>query len=191
MSRKARVRRRRWFYVWMLPLVWTLASFAGVYYPGDEYGLWCIGSLAGIWIIFVVENLDRGWRLLPCVLAVGALSVALVGLLLDLLRTPRRWWLILWPVTALAICTASIASFPSYQRAMSKNGSLQAYVFFSMNAGLYVTCAILLLVMPVWRLLHRRPPPGHCANCGYNLTGNVSGRCPECGQTLPGEVSQT
>lgn len=25
------------------------------------------------------------------------------------------------------------------------------------------------------------PPPGCCRNCGYNLTGNVSGRCPECG----------
>jgi len=27
-----------------------------------------------------------------------------------------------------------------------------------------------------------RIPPGHCAGCGYNLTGNVSGRCPECGR---------
>ena len=24
-------------------------------------------------------------------------------------------------------------------------------------------------------------PRGHCATCGYNLTGNVSGVCPECG----------
>ncbi len=32
---------------------------------------------------------------------------------------------------------------------------------------------------------HNQPkplPPRHCRNCGYNLTGNVSGRCPECGQ---------
>ncbi len=28
----------------------------------------------------------------------------------------------------------------------------------------------------------RRIPPGFCQNCGYNLTGNVSGRCPECGE---------
>jgi hypothetical protein len=27
----------------------------------------------------------------------------------------------------------------------------------------------------------RRPPPGHCRNCGYDLTGNLSGACPECG----------
>ena len=31
-----------------------------------------------------------------------------------------------------------------------------------------------------WRRQRRRPP-GHC-QCGYDLTGNVSGRCPECGE---------
>ena len=28
----------------------------------------------------------------------------------------------------------------------------------------------------------RRPKPGHCRKCGYDLTGNVSGVCPECGR---------
>jgi hypothetical protein len=28
----------------------------------------------------------------------------------------------------------------------------------------------------------RRRWTGHCASCGYNLTGNVSGVCPECGE---------
>ncbi len=28
----------------------------------------------------------------------------------------------------------------------------------------------------------RRPKPGHCRRCGYNLTGNTSGICPECGE---------
>ncbi len=28
---------------------------------------------------------------------------------------------------------------------------------------------------------HRQGRPGHCAACGYNLTGNTTGRCPECG----------
>ncbi len=33
-----------------------------------------------------------------------------------------------------------------------------------------------------WR--DRRFPTGHCENCGYDLTGNVSGRCPECGNAI-------
>jgi hypothetical protein len=43
---------------------------------------------------------------------------------------------------------------------------------------------ILLLALPTATLWYRdrRPPKGHCQNCGYNLTGNVSGRCPECGE---------
>jgi len=27
----------------------------------------------------------------------------------------------------------------------------------------------------------RRPLAGHCEQCRYDLTGNVSGVCPECG----------
>lgn len=32
-------------------------------------------------------------------------------------------------------------------------------------------------------LLARRPT-GACLECGYNLTGNLSGRCPECGAAI-------
>jgi len=31
-----------------------------------------------------------------------------------------------------------------------------------------------------WRR-HRRRRRGHCARCGYDLHGNLSGVCPECG----------
>ena len=33
-------------------------------------------------------------------------------------------------------------------------------------------------------MLARRRPTNLCAECGYNLTGNVSGRCPECGTSI-------
>jgi hypothetical protein len=45
---------------------------------------------------------------------------------------------------------------------------------------------LVLVAMPtglLWRR-NRRPPPGHCPHCGYNLTGNVSGVCPECGRRI-------
>jgi hypothetical protein len=35
--------------------------------------------------------------------------------------------------------------------------------------------------------LRPRYPAGHCQQCGYNLTGNVSGRCPECGCSVDGQ----
>jgi hypothetical protein len=36
------------------------------------------------------------------------------------------------------------------------------------------------LVRDAWTA-RRRPRPGFCRQCDYDLTGNVSGRCPECG----------
>jgi hypothetical protein len=42
------------------------------------------------------------------------------------------------------------------------------------------------LALPSWRLWQRgrRPPPGHCGGCGYDLMGNTSGVCPECGRLV-------
>ena len=43
--------------------------------------------------------------------------------------------------------------------------------------------ATLIPTALAWRRL-RRPVPGHCRKCGYNLTGNVTGKCSECGTTF-------
>lgn len=52
--------------------------------------------------------------------------------------------------------------------------------------------AITALVWSPWLhrrwLIRRRPPPGHCVSCGYDLTGNVSGRCPECGASVAEDI---
>ena len=51
----------------------------------------------------------------------------------------------------------------------------------------------LLIVALVTASLHwraRRFPLDHCQNCGYDLTGNVSGRCPECGTPVPGTFAE-
>ena len=42
----------------------------------------------------------------------------------------------------------------------------------------------LVLLIPtllLWRRDRRKPRPGFCRRCDYDLTGNTSGRCPECG----------
>lgn len=58
-----------------------------------------------------------------------------------------------------------------------------------------VPCCVFILLMPwivaagiAWQ---RKPahPAGHCHQCGYDLTGNVSGICPECGTPIPTPAS--
>jgi hypothetical protein len=51
--------------------------------------------------------------------------------------------------------------------------------------GLFVFAAFPTTLL--WWFDRRRFPPGHCQNCGYNLTGNVSGICPECGTPVKRE----
>jgi hypothetical protein len=41
-----------------------------------------------------------------------------------------------------------------------------------------------------WPKREQKTPINFCGQCGYNLTGNVSGVCPECGWELPEEVKQ-
>ncbi len=44
---------------------------------------------------------------------------------------------------------------------------------------------LVVLAIPtafLWHRDRRRIPPGHCRQCGYDLTGNESGKCPECGE---------
>ena len=44
----------------------------------------------------------------------------------------------------------------------------------------WATVLVLLTSIFIWR--RTRPyPPGHCPECNYDLTDNISGVCPECG----------
>jgi hypothetical protein len=66
---------------------------------------------------------------------------------------------------------------------------------FSFTDGRVENLGVQDVVVPYWFLVatataatiasaersSRRPPPGCCPHCAYDLTGNVSGVCPECG----------
>ena len=58
------------------------------------------------------------------------------------------------------------------------------------KASIPLWALLLISTVPTllaWRRL-RRPLPGHCRKCGYDLTGNVTGVCSECGKDVEGKV---
>lgn len=65
---------------------------------------------------------------------------------------------------------------------------------YALNTTILLTAVygvfILGDVVPIRRTL-KKLPLGHCASCGYNLTGNVSGRCPECGVPVTEEDNES
>ena len=56
------------------------------------------------------------------------------------------------------------------------------------NGGVYIPLWIpfLAILMPslIGWVRSRRPPPGQCQDCSYDLTGNESGVCSECGTKI-------
>ncbi len=60
-------------------------------------------------------------------------------------------------------------------------------VVFGFAAYGSVSLALMSSIVYVRMRFWPRYPPGHCVECGYDLTGNVSGVCPECGISLTDE----
>jgi hypothetical protein len=149
------VGRRRWFFVWYLPVVWTTVAWSNFYHPGDEYGGFAASSLAGLWILLVFDFSGNINQAFPPVLLAGAATVSIFGWLLDKLRAPRPLWGVLFAVVAVSLFCWSFFSFPSVERALAKNGSYEAYILPSMNLGLYAATLASLAGTGLFRFAQR------------------------------------
>jgi hypothetical protein len=165
-------------------MLWTATVLPATKYSGDEYGMLFVGAIAGTWVLMLFGDFGGFWTSVAVVIALGVFILALLGWAMDAVRVPRRAWWLPWPILAAIICVWTICSYPSYERAISKNGSLQTYVLFSMNFALYLTALGLLALTPLVGWNRYRPAVGICPRCRYDLTGNLSGVCPECGEPV-------
>jgi len=150
------MRNRHTFFVWVLPLIWGIASYAHSYHTGDEHAMYIISCIAGTWIHFFVrlpgDVHDVSFRLLTTV--AGAVPFAIAGMLMDLIRSRPSRWAIVFMTAMLLIFATMLRSYPSLQRAISKNGSLWTYILSATVLALYVSVILCMLgngLARLWR----------------------------------------
>ena len=152
-AKSASRRRFRWLFVWLVPLVWVAGSFLNALEPGDEYMLWGVGSFAGTWIYAFVNASGSFWANVASPLLVGAIVMALAGLLLAWLRASITVLVVIFAIVAASVALTSIAAHPSIARAIAKHGSLAAYWFFGAVYGWTIAVGLTIVGTAAWRLL--------------------------------------
>lgn len=137
--------RPRHLFLVLIPFLSAAITAVSFRYPGDEYGLWGVGALPGLWLTLFVGDGSPGWGF-GVALAGGITAMAMLGAVLDKLRAPWVPWYALWVVAAGLLCATMLAPYPSWARAMSKNGSFQDYALSSLNMGLTLSTAATIVV---------------------------------------------
>lgn len=112
---------------------------------------------------------------------VTPIRVALFGALLGVVADQgvvthwKVFFRLSFPGSYLANSIQGYALHPSLE-----TGALNA-MFYALVGFLAGTIWCKRHVPLNWARSRKRSQPGHCSNCDYDLTGNVSRVCPECG----------
>jgi hypothetical protein len=141
------MKRYKIFFLIVLPVLWMTTSLLSFLFPGDEYAMYAIGSFAGTWINMIFNFRDIHNPLIPVSIAItGGIIMMAFGYIMDRLRIREMLWSILFMMSSVTIFVLSIKSFPNVKRALAKNGSWWAFIFFSICFGIYPSVLLSLLV---------------------------------------------
>lgn len=132
-----------WIYVAAFPAAWFVAARYSIHHPGDEYAMAVVGlvPLCG-WAAHLIGHHGEPMKGIAIFSLAGLVPAAMYGWAMD--RARVKWWVFLSLVTIgiVGLTVLELSQYPSYQRAMSKNGSLTAY-----------TSAAALLTLPLAAIL--------------------------------------
>ncbi len=150
-------KKRRWFFVWLIPLLWEGVSLGARFHSGDEHGLLVIGGMAGFWICFFIESARSiDFPALWPVFLTGGIVMAICGSVMDLLKVSRKLWLCIFVACIAAVFGLVWMSFPSFEEMRWKHGSVLAIVLFSANFSLYASFLITSVAAAVRNMTARR-----------------------------------
>lgn len=148
---------RRQFVVALPVLFLTIAIFS-YRHPGDEYGHFFVGAMPCWWVLWAIKYLSFGnspFGILPPFLTAGAMTMTALGYALDRLRSPRIVFAATWLVLTAALVANALRRFPTYANAMSKNGSLEAYVYSAANMSLFGVAILFVVIMAALAIIRR------------------------------------
>jgi hypothetical protein len=135
----------RIFFVVVVPICWLAATVVSWNHPGDEYILYAVGLLPTVWILPFLEYTHLRDVLIHALVS-GTVTMALIGWIMDLLRLWRLAWWVTYVLAAAGLTFWALSEYPSYERAMSKNGSLTAYIASACNVSLFGNCVVFLVI---------------------------------------------
>ena len=150
---------KKYLYLWLIPLLWSASSLFSFNFPGDEYAIYSISSIAGSWfvMIFPIGGDIHDFVFRGTITAIGAIVMLIIGLLMSKLKVNFKLWLLFYLIASIAIFLLSINSYPSIERALSKNGSYWAYIFGSLNLGLYISIIFSLITAFAKKIKTNKP----------------------------------
>ncbi len=155
---------KRHFFTIILPILWSSVSIVSYFHPGDEYGIYAVSCIIGIWPFFIFQP-DIHSLITPTLVAViGGVTIGIVGFGLEKLRVNRWFWCVLWGVILIVLVITTVSGYPSIQRALAKNGSWTAYIAGSMNLSLCFS-VVMSVIFKIIVLLIRRIKQKRMVEC--------------------------
>jgi hypothetical protein len=144
------------FYIWVLPALWAGCALAQYRFPGDENAFAVVSSIPALWaaLFFFAARVPKESIPVLVILA-GVPVMAGIGWVMDRVRVRKALWAGLWLAIGLAVLYLMLRSFPSLERAISKNGSLWAYILLSASLGLYLSVPLSMVLTSIARLWRR------------------------------------
>jgi hypothetical protein len=148
---------RQLLFRWLLPVSWAALSLLGFSHPGDEYTLFLLGALAGVWVVFLTGDPGSAGSLLPLVLGAGVVVMLLFGWMLDRLRAELWLWVGSLLVAGAIAGYVLLQGYADFEAALQKQGSLLAFLACGLQLGGYAAILVCLSA----GALRLRPAPGH------------------------------